>query len=64
MEKSLAMGLRKPPSRILSEAEVRQLMLDIRSIGANAADFVFNSEYVRGTCYRPQDDFIRRVLHG
>jgi len=56
MDKSLAMGLRKPPSRILSEAEVRQLILDIRAIEADESDFIFNSEYVRGTCYRPQDD--------
>ena len=62
MDKSLAMGLRKPPNRILSETEIRQLIFDIRSIDANESDFIFNSECVRGTCYRPQDD--KRVLHG
>jgi len=56
MDKSLAMGLRKPPSRIQSEAEILQLILDIRTIEANESDFIFNSEYVRGTCYRPQDN--------
>ncbi|MCL1872922.1 MAG: hypothetical protein FWF85_02260 [Clostridiales bacterium] len=56
IEKTLAMGLRKPPSHLLTDDEIRQLKDDIRSIGADESIFVFNSEYVRGTCYRPQDD--------
>ena len=56
MEKPLAMGLRKPPSRLLSEDEIRQLKDDILAIGADETVFVYNSEQVRGTCYRPQDD--------
>jgi len=56
MDKSLAMGLRKPPGRILNDAEIQNLVVDIHSIDADESDFIFNSEYVRGTCYRPQDD--------
>jgi len=56
MEKPLAMGLRKPPSHILSEDKVQKLKDDIRSISADESVFVFNSVFVRGTCYRPQDD--------
>ena len=56
MEKPLAMGLRKPPGHILSDDEIQQLKDDIRSMGADESVFIFNSAYVRGTCYRPQDD--------
>ena len=52
------MGLRKPPSHYLSEDEVQQLKDDIHSIGADESIFIFNSVFVRGTCYRPQDDKI------
>ena len=52
------MGLRKPPSRVLNEDEIRLLMEDIRAIDADESVFVFNSENVRGTSYRPQNDTI------
>ena len=56
MEKPLAMGLRKPPSHILSDDEIQRLKDDIHAINADESVFVFNSKVVRGTCYRPQDD--------
>ena len=52
------MGLRKPPGRILSEDEIHLLIEDIRAIDADESVFVFNSENVRGTSYRPQNDTI------
>jgi len=35
IERPLAMGLRKPPSRLLTEDEIKQLKDDIRAIGAD-----------------------------
>ena len=52
------MGLRKPPNHILSEHEIHLLKEDIRAIHADETVFVFNSEDVRGTSYRPQNDII------
>jgi len=58
MDKLLAMGLRKPPSYILTDIEIEQIKVEINSIEADESVFIFNSDYVRGTCYRPQDDKI------
>ena len=52
------MGLRKPANYVLNENEIQQLKDDIHLIGADESIFSFNSEYVRGTCYRPQEDRI------
>ena len=56
------MGLRKPANNVLNENEIQQLKDDIHLIGAEESIISFNSEYVRGTCYRPQEDRYYLIL--
>jgi hypothetical protein len=47
----MALGLRKPPDALLTDAEILLLKTDIEAIGADESLFVFNSLLARGTAY-------------
>lgn len=54
-ETHTAAGNRRSPLYKLSEADVKFVQEEITAINANADDFVFNSDYTRGTCFLASD---------
>ena len=48
-------GGRKSPFYILSDRDISYVMEEIEAIGADPNDFVFNSPFVRGTCFLPSE---------
>lgn len=48
-------GNRRSPLYKLSEADVKLVQEEITAINANIDDFVFNSDYTRGTCFLASD---------
>ncbi|MDR0858564.1 MAG: hypothetical protein LBN97_06015 [Oscillospiraceae bacterium] len=56
--REMALGLRKPSSRLLTADEITSLEADIAAIGADKKIFIFNDEYAFGTSYYPNTDRI------
>lgn len=54
-ETHTAAGNRRSPLYKLSEADVKLVQEEITAINANINDFVFNSDYTRGTCFLASD---------
>lgn len=54
-ETHTAAGNRKSPLYKLSEADIKFVQEEITAINANVDDFVFNSDYTRGTCFLASD---------
>lgn len=54
-EKAFAAGNRRSPLYELNEKEIEMIKSEIKAIGANPDDFVFNSAATRGTCFLPSD---------
>lgn len=54
-ETHTAAGNRRSPLYKLSEADVKLVQEEITAINANIDDFVFNSDYTRGTCFLASD---------
>lgn len=54
-ETHTAAGNRRSPLYKLSEADVKFVQEEITAINANTDDFVFNSDYTRGTCFLASD---------
>lgn len=54
-ETHTAAGNRRSPLYELSEADVKFVQEEITAINANTDDFIFNSNYTRGTCFLASD---------
>ncbi len=54
-EKHTAAGNRRSPYYVLTEQDIEQVKEEIKSIGADVNDFVFNSNSTRGTCFLASD---------
>ena len=54
-ETHTAAGNRRSPLYKLSEADIKFVQEEIAAISANIDDFVFNSDYTRGTCFLASD---------
>ncbi len=54
-EKHAAAGNRRSPFYNLTDKDIETVKIEIKAIGANVDDFVFNSNCVRGTCFLASD---------
>ena len=54
-EKQFAAGNRRSPFYELNKEEIEMIKSEIKAIGADPDDFVFNSTVTRGTCFLPSD---------
>lgn len=54
-EKRTVAGNRRSPFYILSDEDINLIEKEIIAINADLKDFVFNSEYTRGTCFLASD---------
>ncbi len=54
-EKHTAAGNRRSPFYELTEKDIETVKTEIKAIGASEADFIFNSEFTRGTCFLASD---------
>lgn len=50
-----AAGNRRSPLYVLTDSEIDYVKSEIKAIGADEKQFVFNSEITRGTCFLPSD---------
>lgn len=54
-EKHSAAGSRRSPFYELTDNDIETVKVEIKAIGANVDDFVFNSDCTRGTCFLASD---------